>query len=239
MRLAEILAPGMTVLDVGCGTGAITHGIARAVGPTGQVIGVDYNPELIAKARHNYEGIPGLSFETGDIYRLPYQDRFHVVTCARVLQWLADPGKALGQMVQSARSGGTVLVLDYNHEKIEWHPQIPEAMVNFYAAFLRWRKDAGMDNKIADHLAGLFEQQGLSRIRVTAQHETALRGAPDFDSHTLIWAGVASFKGVQMVQDGYMEESERAVAEEQYRKWAAGQAEFQKMYLLSVEGIKP
>lgn len=43
-RLAEILQPRMTVLDIGCGTGAITSGIAEIVGPNGRVIGIDNNP---------------------------------------------------------------------------------------------------------------------------------------------------------------------------------------------------
>ena len=45
--LAAALAPGMSVLDVGCGSGAITRGIADAVGPTGSVVGTDINLSLI------------------------------------------------------------------------------------------------------------------------------------------------------------------------------------------------
>ncbi len=39
--LAKLLQPGMSVLDVGCGTGAIIAGIAQAVGPSGRVVGMD------------------------------------------------------------------------------------------------------------------------------------------------------------------------------------------------------
>ncbi|MBI3301586.1 MAG: methyltransferase domain-containing protein [Deltaproteobacteria bacterium] len=46
-RLAELLQPGLTVLDVGCGTGAITSGIAQIVAPHGRVVGIDINPHLI------------------------------------------------------------------------------------------------------------------------------------------------------------------------------------------------
>ncbi len=58
-RLAEIIQPGMTVLDVGCGTGAITSGIAEIVGPSRRVMGIDNNPDLIEKARQNYKNTPG------------------------------------------------------------------------------------------------------------------------------------------------------------------------------------
>ncbi|WP_424461000.1 methyltransferase domain-containing protein [Priestia megaterium] len=50
-RLAEILKPGMNVLDVGCGTGTITSGIAELVGPNARVVGIDNNLTLIEKAR--------------------------------------------------------------------------------------------------------------------------------------------------------------------------------------------
>ncbi|CAG7653449.1 Demethylmenaquinone methyltransferase [Paenibacillus solanacearum] len=157
IRLAELLAAGMTVLDVGCGTGAITHGIADIVGPTGRVVGIDSNPALIEKAQENFGDIPGLDFKVGDILNLPYKDEFDIVTSARVIQWLSNPLEALNALTRATKPGGQVLILDYNHEKITWNPEPPLSMKFFYSAFLKWRSDAGMDNAIADHLPNLFK----------------------------------------------------------------------------------
>ena len=66
-RLAALLRPGLSVLDVGCGTGAITRGIAETVGPEGRVVGVDVNASMIDKARAAHRGVPGLSFEVADV----------------------------------------------------------------------------------------------------------------------------------------------------------------------------
>ena len=54
-RLAELLRPGQSVLDVGCGTGSITAGIAEAVQPGGEVLGLDRDADLLARAAaHGY-----------------------------------------------------------------------------------------------------------------------------------------------------------------------------------------
>ncbi|WP_347835590.1 methyltransferase domain-containing protein [Gracilibacillus sp. JCM 18860] len=165
-RLAEILQEGMAVLDVGCGTGAITRGgIAETVGEKGKVIGIDNNEDMIRKANEKHS-LPNLSFEVADIYALPFDSEFDIVTSARVLQWLENPTRALSSMKNTVKLNGKVLVLDYNHKKIIWKPKIPKEMEAFYSSFLKWREDAGMVNTIADHLAYLFEKIGLDNIAI-------------------------------------------------------------------------
>ena len=238
-RLAEILRPGMSVLDVGCGTGAITRGIAEAVGPSGRVVGVDVNPGLIARARQAHDGVPGLSFEVADLFGLPYQGEFDVVTAARVLQWLADPLAALRGLTRAAKPGGLCLVLDYDHGRATWEPEPPEGMRAFYAAFLHWRAEAGMDNALADHLPALFAAAGLEDAASTVQDEVSRRGDPDFSARLGIWAEVAATRGHQMVADGAISEAERARAEAEYREWIAREARSQTLYLRAVEGRRP
>ncbi|MGP4041942.1 class I SAM-dependent methyltransferase [Gracilibacillus sp. D59] len=234
-RLAELLEPDMTVLDVGCGTGAITSGIAEAVGANGKVVGIDNNPTLLDTARKRY---PKITFEIADIYNLPYENQFDIVTTSRVLQWLDQPQHALNNLVKSLKPGGIVVVLDYNHEKMKWDPEVPDSMKIFYDAFLRWRKDAGMNNAIADHLMKMFEKSGLNQIQVTPQHEEVERGQENFYTAVSIWAGVAETKGEQMLQDKAIEKDilEKVITE--YNQWITTDAQSQKMYLLAVEGTK-
>lgn len=237
-RLAEILTEGMTILDVGCGTGAITRGIAEAVGPNGRVVGIDSNPTLIEKARQAHGETPGLSFEIGDIYNLPYEQQFDIVTASRVLIWLSDPLKALKAMTAAAKIGGRILIVDYNHTKILWEPQPPSSMLHFYSAYLRWRSKAGMDNSIADALAEMFQKVGLKNITVTPQHEITKRTDLDFQTRIGIWANTASSRGVQMERDGFISKKDYLNAEKEYRKWMVQDAEFLTMYMLAVEGIR-
>ena len=239
-RLAEVLRPGMSVLDVGCGTGAITRGIAEAVAPSGSVVGVDVNQGLIERARQAHGDIPGLSFAVADLFDLGdltgYRNGFDIVTAARVLQWLADPLGAVRALGRAARSGGLVLVLDYDHERGIWDPAPPESMRAFYAAFLRWRAEAGMDNSLAGHLPALFAAAGLEGVASTVQDEVSRRADHDFEGRVGIWAEVAATRGRQMVADGAITEAERARAEVEYREWGARDARAQTLYLRAVEG---
>lgn len=237
-RLGEVLRPDLAVLDVGCGTGAISAGIAEVVGAEGRVVGVDADESLIAEARRSHCRA-GLTFEVRDAYDLGFTGEFDVVTSSRVLQWLAKPRDALGELIAASRPNGLVLVLDYNHEKVKFKPAPPPAAARFYDAFLAWRSDAGMSNVIADCLEDWFREAGLDSVAVTPQHEVTRRGVADFDERILLWAMVAESRGAQMVADGYLTKAERALAEKQFRAWAKDSAAQQQHYLLCVEGIVP
>ena len=165
---------------MGWGTGAITRDTAEAVAPCGFVAGMDSNARLIQEARRKHLEIPNLRFVMGDILDLPCAGAFDIVTAARVLQWLAEPQRALQAMCHAARPGGRIVVLDYNHERVCWVPAPRVSVQRFYMAFLNWRAEAGMDNAMADNLVTLFRAAGLMNIRETPQHQSTTRGEPGF-----------------------------------------------------------
>jgi SAM-dependent methyltransferase len=236
-RLAEILRPGMRVLDVGCGSGAITRGIAEAVGPTGRVLGIDPNAGLLARAQVPSEAVPQLEYRRTTIGELDVRERFDVVTAARVLQWLADPTDALERMVRATKSGGRVVVLDYDHTQIAWTPALPPDAQRFYGAFLAWRAEAGMDNRMAEHLPELFAAAGLVDVDVSPQHEVIESDDPEFAESGALWSQVAATRGHQLVADGALSEQARAEAERAFADWAAGPApRRQAMHLVAVTG---
>jgi SAM-dependent methyltransferase len=234
--LAAFIKPGMAVLDVGCGTGAITRGMAERAGQSGTVIGIDPSEPLVTQAREKYREVPGLEFVVADVYTYAPAVAFDVVASARTLQWLANPYEALQRMAGLLKPGGILSVLDYNHEKITWNPAPPPAMLSFYDAFLRWRADAGMQNDIADRLAGYFETVGLGQIAVTGQSETVRRTDADYAAKMGIWAKVAETRGHQLVADGYVTEAQRLAAVRDYTAWMATEGDSMEMYLLAVEG---
>ena len=120
------LRAGMDLLDVGCGPGTITCDLARIVAP-GRVTGIDRAPEVLAQAAAlaAERGID-VRFEEGDVYALAYADAsFDVVHAHQVLQHLADPGAALGEMKRVLRPGGMVAVRDGDYSSFSWGPLDP------------------------------------------------------------------------------------------------------------------
>jgi SAM-dependent methyltransferase len=231
-RLAALLCGGMSVLDVGCGTGAITVGIARAVGPGGRVVGVDRDESLLDIARRSHDGTGNLLFECAEALTLPYEREFDIVTAARTLQWISRPAEAIASMYRAAKPGGRVVVLDYNHQNNTWTPEPPSEFRRFYQALLDWRESNGWDNLMADHLPALFRQVGLADIHVYNDDETAGGGDPKAN----IWTHVIESLGPQLVTAGFLAPAERHRAEECFREWLRTSLERQTLELRTVVG---
>lgn len=98
------------ILDVGCGPGTITLGLARRV-PEGKVTGLDTSEDLARQGRENAkaEGLENVDFVVGDAFHLDYpDDTFDVTHCHQVLFHLEEPLAVLKEMKRVTRSGGTI-----------------------------------------------------------------------------------------------------------------------------------
>src|ERR1700761_1646526 len=119
------LAPDAKVLDVGCGPGTITAGLAARV-PDGHVTAIDAAPGIVEQARAEAGDRANLTFAVGDVYALDYPDNsFDVVHAHQVLQHLGDPVRALREMRRVARPGGLVAARDGDYGGFTWYPQLP------------------------------------------------------------------------------------------------------------------
>jgi SAM-dependent methyltransferase len=226
----------MTVLDLGCGTGAITAGIAKAVGPSGRALGMDRDGTLLGQARQEHSGIENLSFEQGDALTLCFDSCFDIVTAARTVQWISQPDRAIEQMKRATRSGGQLVVLDYNHENNSWEPEPPADFRRFYRAFLDWRTANQWDNRIADRLPSLFQTAGVANTQVHVDDETVATGDADFLDAAGIWTHVIRVIGPQLVTSGFLNETERLEAEISYRDWIRNGLRKQTLQMRTVTG---
>jgi ubiquinone/menaquinone biosynthesis C-methylase UbiE len=109
--LIPLLKPGLRVLDVGCGTGAISAGIARRVGESGHVTGIDNTEHFIVSGRETYKDVGNLDLLHADLFEFSSKTKFDLIVAARVLQWLSNPMDALTRMKTLLMPGGVASVL--------------------------------------------------------------------------------------------------------------------------------
>jgi SAM-dependent methyltransferase len=117
--LSELALPcDSRVLEVGCGTGAISRLLA-ARPEIKEVVGVDPSPILIEKARALAAGIPNLSFVEGDGHHLAHNDAsFNGVVLHRVLSHVAAPEQVLAEAFRVLRVGGRLALFDGDYATI-------------------------------------------------------------------------------------------------------------------------
>jgi SAM-dependent methyltransferase len=117
--LAKIeFPPNARVLEIGCGTGAVTRVLASRPGVT-EAVGIDPSPVFVATARELAAEVGNVSFETGDGRALRFADAdFDAVVCHTVLSHIPEPGRILAEAFRVLRPGATLAVCDGDYATI-------------------------------------------------------------------------------------------------------------------------
>jgi demethylmenaquinone methyltransferase/2-methoxy-6-polyprenyl-1,4-benzoquinol methylase len=109
-RLTQ-LQPGQTALDLCTGTGKLAHELIPLVHAGGRVIGVDFSPGMLQRARASE---PEVEFRQGDVTRLPEADAsVDAVTIGFGLRNLVNRDVALREMRRVLRPGGRLVILEF------------------------------------------------------------------------------------------------------------------------------
>ena len=163
------LSPGLCLLDVGCGPGSITRGLAERLAP-GEVVGVDLSRETLEGARRDAaaRGLRNLRYETGSVYELPFPDAsFDVVFAHQVIQHLRERTNALRQMLRVVKPGGLVAVRDVDWGTAAYWPRDPWIDRFIEVHQQAWYRNGG-EPQLGRQLRALFNEVGVAEPRITA-----------------------------------------------------------------------
>ena len=109
---ATAIAPGERVLDIGCGNGLTSRDAARAVGPSGSVLGVDLSGPMLARATQlaKDEGLDNVRFEQADaqVHRFE-QGAYDLVMSRFGIMFFLDPVAAFTNIASALRPGGRLV----------------------------------------------------------------------------------------------------------------------------------
>jgi SAM-dependent methyltransferase len=172
------LAPGMKVLDLGCGIGEVAMIAARLVGPGGHVTAIDMDAAAleIARARAAEAGLPQISFEHVNVaeHRSPHP--YDAIVGRHILIHTPDPLAILRQAIAQLHPAGIVAFQEYDlthpFPSTPPKPLWEETGRLFVDLFRR-----ASNGDIGMRLFAMFRELGLTEVRSRAEFE--LDGGPD------------------------------------------------------------
>ncbi len=168
------LQTGESVLDVGCGTGALTRLARERVGESGKVYGIDAAPQMIAVARrkavrHKLD----IDFQVGLIEQLAFPDAsFDVVLSSLMMHHLPEELKrqGLAEIVRVLKPGGRLLILDFMRGQTKGTRS--QSMIKRHAqqlgrhAFFAHLLHAGNHERGLEDLPPVMKEVGFSQIEI-------------------------------------------------------------------------
>ena len=111
-------------LDIGCGPGLLACELARDVGPSGRMVGIDASPDMVVMSaeRARRSALAGRTeFAVGDAVELHFPaQNFDFVTAVQVYEHVAELPRALAEAYRVLRPGGRIVVMDSDWDSCVW-----------------------------------------------------------------------------------------------------------------------
>lgn len=175
------VAPGKTVLDVGCGPGYATMDLAELVLPGGGIIAVDASERFIARLRERVADNPSLRVEAyvRDVQTLDLPEACVDIAYERwVLCFVNDPAAVIRGVARALKPGGVFALQDYvNYEGVLLAPH-SEPFSRFMKAVATAWRDHGGDPQVGLRLPALLAQHGFNVTDIRPLHRIARPRSP-------------------------------------------------------------
>ncbi len=167
-RLLDLVPEGLTVLEIGTGTGGLLTELAsRAT----KVIGVDHSPAMLEEARRRLtdDGVTSIELRLGEMSHLPIPNAsVECVVANMVLHHAADPAAVLAEIRRVLAPGGLLLLADLaRHERETAREQLADQWLGFEEEELRaWLATAGFATVSSQRIEAAAGQEAV--LLVTA-----------------------------------------------------------------------
>lgn len=127
---------GDRVLDLACGTGAVTKKISSRIGPSGKVVGIDISPGPIKIAK-KWNVRKNVKFVIGDVEKMRFNEEFDSVTCQYGLMFFPNVQIALRNVRKVLKNGGRITVTVHGSKKVTpYFSCISNAVLKFIPDFI-------------------------------------------------------------------------------------------------------
>ena len=166
------LNPGMSLLDCGCGPGAITVDLAETLAPR-EVVGIDLGESQIelARALAAERHVSDVRFEVANIYELPFpDDTFDAAFAHTALEHVGNPVAALKEMRRVLKPGGVVGIREEDWGSLLLAPHMP-LVEEMYELYLRFWQHNGGDPYLPRRYREILREAGFAAMEITASAE--------------------------------------------------------------------
>ena len=237
----EVYPAGSLVLEAGCGTGCQTRFLA-ANNPDSSFVCVDISPDSLNQARNaaKERGFNNIRFEQASIFELPFEDgKFDYVFVCFVLEHLADPMKALSELMRVLKPGGRITVIEGDHGSAYFYPDSALARRSIQC-LVDLQAQSGGDALIGRRLYPLLRQAGFNEVTVSPRVVYADASRPEwvegFTRNTFT-AMVAGVETAVLAADRMTEKDWRQAIADLYRT-AKADGVFNYTFF-KARGVKP
>jgi SAM-dependent methyltransferase len=212
---------GQRVLDVGCGTGALTQALAAGLG-AGSVAALDPSPASVDMCARR---VPGADVRVARAEELPFEDgEFDAALAQLVVPWMSDPRRGVAEMRRVVRTGGVVAACTWDFAN-----GMPMLRAFWDAAVAVDRPRAVQAGALdrtrlcqPDELRQLWTHVGLLEIEAGE----LVVGADYLDFDDFWWPFTAGVGGSGSYCTSLDEASRRALREEVHRRLGAPEGPF-------------
>ncbi|MGD8428199.1 MAG: methyltransferase domain-containing protein [Balneolaceae bacterium] len=215
------LRPRMNLLDIGCGPGTITLGLAQAVAP-GHVTGIDHDEEHIktAKTLAEYRGVTNVTFRNGDALSLPFEnDTFDAAYENNVFTHLADgAARAAVESYRVLKPGGILAARDVEAESVVWGNS-NDSIKQLDKLMIAWHRNRGSDITLGKQLPAILRKAGFINLIKSVSADT--KGTPEaVQNHAKITMELLNGPfGRDIVNNGWADRATVEQLKKAIRKW--------------------